>query len=618
MQANTNRKRQQRARGVAPGRLFIMAAVVALVSLLPAAQVAAADITVDGDCSLANAIREANGAAQSGSLNNCEDGTNGSGAAGADTITLTGNVTLSELLPEITSDVTIDGGGYTIGGQSRYRIFFQSSGEVRLENLNLSSARTNYSGGAILLVGGSLTLDKVSVTDSVASGQGGGIHSSGGTFAIRNSFFTGNIAGTGSGGGAIAYATNSSGASSIENSTFFGNRAGWGGAIYASGSPDDETLTLSHVTITGNRKTAESEQDFGGGIESATPALRIYNSIVYGNGEIDCQGTSLRANAGNIIGANGCSGSSSTVDPLLPAGLTRPADGSPPYFALPENSPAVNNAVDDHCLATDQRGVSRPYPADGKCDIGAYEYSGAPSARQPRQDSPPPRDENPPPENNPPLLNQNPPPVDRDPPPENEGPNPGGRPGDSAADGGRVAPTSVPTCLSLPSEIVVSNFVSGTQCQTVRTDAGIGNAAIVSAGYLDAVDIWGTVPAHVSVCFRAASGRFLFLDASMPSPRVASSLEARSANGWTCTSISSAGTVVLMPPPADEPFSNCSVTTTGSLNLRAEPYGDVLGLVPQGTTLAAAARSSGYLQVSYGGVTGWISEAYVTTSGDCG
>ncbi len=617
MQATTNRKRERRAPGVAPGpRLFIMAAVVVLASLLPAAQVAAADISVDSDCSLANAIREANGAAQSGSQNNCEAGTDGSGAAGADTITLTRDVTLSATPPEITSDIIIDGGGYTISGQDRHRIYFQGSGAVRLENLNLLSGRTNYSGGAILLIGGSLTLDKVSVTDSVASGSGGGILSESAILIIRDSFFGNNLAGYG--GGAISFATHTSGASSIENSTFFGNRAGWGGAIYASGNPNDEPFTLSHVTITGNSETTGNELDYAGGIESATGVLRVYNSILYGNGEFDCHGTALSAGAGNIIGANGCGGSPSTDDPLLPAGLTRPEDGSPSYFALVANSPAVNNAVDDHCLATDQRGVSRPYPADGKCDIGAYEYGGAPPARQPRQDSPPILNQNPPPQDENPPPQNNPPPVNQDPPPDDEDPNSGRRPRDSGPESRRVAPTPAPsTCLTLPPEIVVSNIVNETQCQTVRTDAGIGNAAIVKAGYLDAVDVWGTVPANVQVCFRAISGRFVFLDALLPSPRVASDLAARSADGWTCTSISSAGTVVLMPPQ-DESFSNCSVTTTGALNLRAEPYGEVLGLVPEGTTLAATARSSGYLQVSHGGRTGWISEAYVTTSGSCG
>ena len=85
---------------------------------------------------------------------------------------------------------------------------------------------------------------------------------------------------------------------------------------------------------------------------------------------------------------------------------------------------------------------------------------------------------------------------------------------------------------------------SGIQCQ--RLDGGgIGIQSIIDAGFIDAVDIWGYVVQGVEVCFPQA-GRLLFLDASLM-PRVAAPLESTVVNGMTCASISSPGSLVLMP-----------------------------------------------------------------------
>ena len=85
---------------------------------------------------------------------------------------------------------------------------------------------------------------------------------------------------------------------------------------------------------------------------------------------------------------------------------------------------------------------------------------------------------------------------------------------------------------------------SGIQCQ--RLDGGgIGIQSIIDAGFIDAVDIWGYVVQGVEVCFPQA-GRLLFLDASLM-PRRAAPLESTVVNGQTCASISSPGSIVLMP-----------------------------------------------------------------------
>ncbi len=118
------------------------------------------------------------------------------------------------------------------------------------------------------------------------------------------------------------------------------------------------------------------------------------------------------------------------------------------------------------------------------------------------------------------------------------------------------APTATPTprplavtcpALSQATGIAVSatyGLTSGIQCQRLN-GAGIGVQSIIDAGFIDAVDIWGYVVQGVEVCFPQA-GRILFLDARTI-PRAIVPLESNVVNGMTCASISSPGSLVLMP-----------------------------------------------------------------------
>ena len=117
-------------------------------------------------------------------------------------------------------------------------------------------------------------------------------------------------------------------------------------------------------------------------------------------------------------------------------------------------------------------------------------------------------------------------------------------------------PTATPTprplavtcpALSQATGIAVSatyGLTSGIQCQRLN-GAGIGVQSIIDAGFIDAVDIWGYVVQGVEVCFPQA-GRILFLDARTI-PRAITPLESTVVNGMTCASISSPGSLVLMP-----------------------------------------------------------------------
>ncbi|MDE2774303.1 MAG: fibronectin type III domain-containing protein [Chloroflexota bacterium] len=95
----------------------------------------------------------------------------------------------------------------------------------------------------------------------------------------------------------------------------------------------------------------------------------------------------------------------------------------------------------------------------------------------------------------------------------------------------------------LPAGIQVSNWVDGAQGQRVGA-AGVGRADVIEQGLLDAVDVWGFVTPGVEVCFNQP-GRVVFLDAAY-APRQLFDLPAYQRDGMTCTTIDSAGTVVLL------------------------------------------------------------------------
>ncbi len=75
--------------------------------------------------------------------------------------------------------------------------------------------------------------------------------------------------------------------------------------------------------------------------------------------------------------------------------------------------------------------------------------------------------------------------------------------------------------------------------------AGIGIQSIIDAGYLEAFDVYGYVEQGVEVCFPQI-GRVVFLDARTM-PRAIVPLESTIVNGQTCVSISSPGSLVLLP-----------------------------------------------------------------------
>ena len=67
---------------------------------------------------------------------NTDTATNGCPAgSGADTITLGVNITLDLYLPDITTEITIEGANYDIDGNDEYQIFYVDGGDLTITTL---------------------------------------------------------------------------------------------------------------------------------------------------------------------------------------------------------------------------------------------------------------------------------------------------------------------------------------------------------------------------------------------------------------------------------------------------------------------------------------------------
>lgn len=173
---------------------------------------------------------------------------------------------------DIKSNITIkgaSGGSTTIDANDIDRIFHIISGNVTLENIEIKNGDIAGNGGAIYNEG-TLTLKKVTVSDSNAK-KGGGIYNAEGyTLNLVSSIVKGNTATTDNGGGIYNY-----GILTVNGSVIEGNVSskGSGGGIY-----NLEELTLEKGTITGNKAELEN----GGGIFNSW-ILKLQQCAIIGN-----------------------------------------------------------------------------------------------------------------------------------------------------------------------------------------------------------------------------------------------------------------------------------------------------------------------------------------------
>jgi Bacterial Ig-like domain len=235
-----------------------------------------------------------------------------------------------------------------------------------------SAGDTFYAGG-IVNNSGTLTLDRVRITNGHGS-SGGGVANIGGTLTIERSLIHGNAADTGGadGGGLLNFA---GGTLTVRNSTIASNSAVQAGALNTWGAPEGtpNTTTFEHVTVVGN------QGGFRGGVNhSPGDVLSVRNSIIAnntaGSGGPNC-GSPVTTLGGNVSNTTECALDPEldrqNVDVLLAAGLEN-RGGDTNVWPIQAGSPALD-FISAGCTGTDQRGVRRPQGAN--CDSGAYERS---------------------------------------------------------------------------------------------------------------------------------------------------------------------------------------------------------------------------------------------------
>ncbi len=302
-------------------------------------------------------------------------------------------ITLSSGTLEITKSVDIEGPSevgalpVTIDGGGNCTVF-KTSGtglNVTISHLTISNGRGVYGGGIYAAASDAeFTLEDCTVTG--CSGTfGGGINCTDGVHSatlVNCTFYNNTAAASGGGVFSAAYQL------TLINCTFVDNKATFGGGMFTVGG---EPIFAGNCTATYCTFTENTAGD-GAALYNASAMVTLGATIIAGNtltggtapSDIDNSGT-VTSEGYNLIGitsgtpityASGASSSTDLIgeDPKL--GPLADNGGSVETCALPLDSPAINIVPPTAfpSIKTDARGVIRPQPQGGRCDIGAYEY----------------------------------------------------------------------------------------------------------------------------------------------------------------------------------------------------------------------------------------------------
>ena len=398
--------------------MFILAALI-IAAALSGSVAHAATINVGSNCTLANAIRSAN---QDTSVGGCT-----AGASGHDTIKMSGTITLTAALPQITSSMNIErSDGATsaiISGGGSHRIFsVGANGDLGIVNLTLrdgnaakggaiysnestgvvkvySSVLQNHratsdNGGAIYVNNGKLIVERSTLHSNRAAANGGAIYlgnsnrsdnivnqahmysnrttnGNGGAISIyksklqvlRSGLWSNSTASTNSDEKGGAIDVGSNGELVASDSTFDANSSSSGSTISSTDS-GTQKLTLTHITL---RATSTSTKSHALLQANSSTSVYLYNSILWNlSTGLTCTVATLSAQSKNLLNNN--TGNCSTLSTNNPFGGSRTSG----YIPLSSTSDAVDAADATHCTSTDQRGNTRP--SGTACDVGAYEY----------------------------------------------------------------------------------------------------------------------------------------------------------------------------------------------------------------------------------------------------
>ena len=525
----------------------------------------------------------------------------------------------------------------TISSNSAYNSsggILNERGAVTITNSTLSNnTTTRYSGGGIYNFQGTLTITGSTVSNNVAGGGTGGIVNDFATLTITSSIVSGNsgfsggidnalgtvtitsstLSGnTGTSGGGIL---NDGDTITLINSTLSGNTGDDGGGIY---NYDHGKMTLINTTLSGNFANSK-----GGGIyDDDTSEIMLINSTLSENSTSGDGGSTWRS--GTVIASNsifynnvgnqdcfggilefapnlGCGGAV-TGDPMLGA-----FNGT--YYPLLSGSPAIDagdNSRIPSGITTDQ--IGNPRIQGGTVDLGAYEFPQAVAAASSVTGAPV---------------------------------------SDLCQDVTDLSDSAI-TVSGGVQNVTLGGVVGNTYCRLIALDgsyvtsaAEIGVPSVLDLGVVDAVDVFGQLPAGetvvpfvapVTVCLRG-SGDVLFLSAAGVG-RSPQHLASTVSGEYTCVSVPNSGTVVLVGQASNLPVSqaadtssaasttlaNCRVTTLNApLNLRSDPNtsASVIAQLPYNLTLTATEYSAGWYRVIYLDGQGWVSAQYVSPAGDC-
>lgn len=303
-----------------------------------------------------NVVRIANVTIQNGAVENVS----GTGMEGAGLFN-TGTTTLFRVV--VTHNrAEMDGGGIMNDGEFGDSAVLTVIDSTIAQNMaGAFNALTDGGGGIYNKGGGTLTLERSTVSDNSAPILGGGIFNDG------------------TGGSTIT----------IINSTISGNHSGSnGGGIFNTNSG---TVNLQSVTVANNEAgVAGSSVGIGGGVRNNSGTVNFRNTILGdnidhpsspGTDAPDCSGTLVSQGYNLVENTAGCTftinNDKTGIDPQL--GPLADNGGPTQTQALLPGSPAIDMANPappgsggDACEKIDQRYVHRPQGPI--CDIGAFEF----------------------------------------------------------------------------------------------------------------------------------------------------------------------------------------------------------------------------------------------------
>lgn len=586
-------------------RVLLIVLLACLFLTVPMAQ--AADITLSSTCSLANAVRSANGDDQVAPANSCAAGD----ASGSDSIHLVADIALSEVLPDFTSNIIIHGGGHKLTTTvHNSRLMYLAYGRIEIRNLEMSNAPdsaiianhrsdnelrlivldSTFSNNAAGTHGGAILADDaVQVTimrshfnNNSATGSSGGdgaaIFVSNGSLAVHSSSFSNN---SGIGDGGAIFFKNSSDSKArliVSDSKFMENAAidddentnryELGGAIYYSNSSNGAS-EIRRSSFSGH------EARFGGGVYMAGGKLTINNSTFDSNSAAS-QGGGIYVNGGELTvrhativkntAANGAGmavfqnlndASQNPTVKIYNSIIAKNTDSDETNSACLANALSVNqgNIIEDtNCGVAAQTAQAdlllemvdvTDTATDSAVKTRYYRLMpGSPAIDAGARTG----------------LSQDQRGMCR---PQGAGFDIGsyemskGHPcnserrsddSDDATEEATPAQFDPMTCATL------SNLDNGIKVSATHglesgvqcqeiSARGIGIQSVIDAGFIKAVDIWGFVGQGVQVCFDD-HGPLLFLDAAT-APRTVMSIASFALDGKTCATIYRPGSIVL-------------------------------------------------------------------------